>query len=145
MAEVPSRRCKSEQHWSGVDRGVAFELVIDFDAAIYSQAQVVVPFHRRLADGLSCCEELGYTANGQAGDSKYHITKAIRARVAPPRIGERPKKQPKLYVATSMTNFFAVQPKPPSPHKEQEAAVVDQDMPTPTPMSRSVPLSKELI
>ena len=46
---------------------------------------------------------MDYTANGHAGtDSKYHITKAIRARVAPPLIGARPQKKQKVFVAYAL-------------------------------------------
>ena len=45
-----------------------------------------VPFYRSEPEGLSTCllEELEFQVKSPPGDSAYHITKAIKARVAPP-------------------------------------------------------------
>ena len=141
MAEATPRAAKSDRHWSGVEKGSSFELAIAYDPAVYSQAQVLVPFLRTLPDGLSSCTSMDYTANGQAGDSKYHISKAIRARCAPPLIGARPLKKQKVFVAKSMTSFFVPQPRPPSPVAAEELPDPSAEAtPVRTPQPRQIPL-----
>ena len=76
-------------HWSGVDVGGYFELDFEFDAMVYSQDMVSVPFQRSQPHGLSMCmrPDFDYSVKSAAGDSKYHILKALRPKVAPPLLG----------------------------------------------------------
>ena len=73
-------------HWSGVSPGHFFELVVEFDPELFSESSVVVPFQRSETTGLSMCmlEGLDFEAKSISADSAYHVTKAIRTRVAPP-------------------------------------------------------------
>ena len=53
MAEEPPPARGNNKHWSRVELGACFDLVLEFDPLVYVQAEVVVPFWRRLPDGLS--------------------------------------------------------------------------------------------
>ena len=73
-------------HWSDVEPGHYFELVIDYDPSIYLESSVTIPFFRSEPEGLSTCmlEGLEFKVKSVAADSCYHITKSLSARVAPP-------------------------------------------------------------
>ena len=96
-------------HWSGVELGHYFDLVIDYDPSIYSESSVLIPFLHSELDGLSTCmlEGLEYKVKSVAADSCYHITKSLRARVAPPlrTVKESPGSDKKLH-APALTTFF---------------------------------------
>ena len=42
-------------HWSEVDIGEYFDVVVTYDPTIYSAAEVRVPFYRTLPDGYAQC------------------------------------------------------------------------------------------
>ena len=75
-------------HWSGVEVGEYFDFTITYDAAVYCEETVVIPFQRREADGLPTClrEGIDFTVKSVNGDSAYHIQKALRCNLqgAPP-------------------------------------------------------------
>ena len=101
------------RHWSGVGFGEYFELTLEYDPAVYSESSVSVPFQRSEPHGLSCCmlPGLSLTAKSMSADSSWHLTKALRSKVAPRLLGATETK--KLH-SSSMTSFFTALPKPPA-------------------------------
>ena len=109
------------KHWSGVEMGHYFEVVInDYDPNIHTESSVTVPFYRSEPVGLSTCmlEAVEFTVKSVAADSSYHVTKAIRNRVAPPlkRVPEAPGSC-KKFSCVPMTSFFSALPSIPKPAK----------------------------
>ena len=104
------------RHWSGVEVGDYFELVLEFDPTIYSESEVIVPFHRNEPAGLSTCmlDGFEFTAKSIYADSAFHIRKAIRERVAPPlREVAGASATGKKFTDAPLTSFFAtLLPKP---------------------------------
>ena len=60
------------KHWSGVEMGHYFEVVInDYDPNIHTESSVTVPFYRSEPAGLSTCmlEAVEFTVKSVAADS----------------------------------------------------------------------------
>ena len=67
------------KHWSGVEMGHYFEVVInDYDPNIHTESSVTVPFYRSEPVGLSTCmlEAVEFTVKSVAADSSYHVNAA---------------------------------------------------------------------
>ena len=127
-----------DRHWSGVAIGEYFALTIEYNPAVYSQSSVSVPFHRSQPHGLSCCmlETVALTAKSAASDSAYHLTRALKATVAPTLLGAPERKR--LH-STPLTSFFSAVPKPaPAAAAEMPASVEEPPI---TPSFRRISLT----
>ena len=58
-------------HWSGVEIGEYFELVLEFDPTVYCKAEVTVSFYRAPPDGLATCMHPGcdFAVKSRASDT----------------------------------------------------------------------------
>ena len=126
-------------HWSGVEVGEYFDLTFSYDAALYIEASVVVPFQRHPSSGLPTCmmEGIDFRVKATSGDSEYHIRRALVAKVEPLRRGARKKK--KTLADGSMRSFFNATPAPPKPALSSESTD-DPGLQTPAPRRRHIAL-----
>ena len=99
VAEFAARRtggASMSSHWSGVEIGEYFELVIEFDPTVYCEAEVTVSFYRAPPDGLATCMHpaCNFAVKSRASDSEYHTERVVRPKVAPALLKNAKKKKP---------------------------------------------------